>query len=456
MYSVHVSSSNDRELPPPELGPGLTWDRLTEVLLREVSAEAAGLLAEPIHDEARGQTHWHIIARDDPKPIAALSEPEGNRLMARLNERRREILRFAASVEAEGGDANMRLAAALRTVLTVPDEKRHVWSADGKPVLTAWGRHAIGRQAPQARFVKRQSAAVLQSGLEAGAAIEGTSNISRENRGTTRSSADPPPPPMGRPLPATEPLSPPAAVTSAAAPLGPVAEVAAAAPPPRRWQAPLLWAMFVILVAIGYYALLPACGLNLPILGALGDHCQFTSSSDLVSEELRYSALRDKIAAEELRIAEKRSDCVAPKRTQRDERRLDAREADQRRTEGRGSHGKLDITLIWSGREDLDLHVYCPDGQIFFGHRSACGGTLEIDSNATLKEAKDQPVEHVSWQNEPPAGEYRVEVVLFDRFDLPTREIPFTVVVRDSVGQQEIAGQVQQLREPVTVTNFHR
>ncbi|MGO9025504.1 MAG: hypothetical protein ACLQIQ_14600 [Beijerinckiaceae bacterium] len=442
MYSVHVSSSNDRELPPPELGPGLTWDRLTEILLREVSAEAAGILAEPIHDEARGQTHWHITARDDPKPIAALSEAESNRLMARLNERRREILRFAATIEAEGGDANMRLAAALRTVLNVPDEKQHVWSADGKPVLTAWGRHAIGRQAPQARFVKRQSTPVLQSGLDAGAAIEGTSNISRETKVAARSPTDPPPPPLGapRPLPAA---------------LGPAVE-AAAAGQPRQWQAPLLWALFVILVAISYYALLPACGLHLPIFGSLGDHCQLASSLDLASEESRNLALRDKIAAEELNIAEKRGACAVPKRAERGEHRLDAKEADQRRADGRGTHGKLDITLIWSGREDLDLHVYCPDGQIFFSHRSACGGTLEIDSNATLQEAKDAPVEHVTWQSEPPAGEYRVEVVLFDRFNLPARDIPFTVVVRDSVGQQEIAGQVQQLREPVTVTNFHR
>src|SRR6202161_4271465 len=135
MYSVHVSSSNDRELPPPELGPGLDWDRLTEILLREVSAEAAGILAEPIQDQARGKTNWHITAQEDPKPIAALSDAERNKLLARLNERRKEILRFAASVEAEGGDANQRLAKALRLVLDVPDEKLHVWSADGKPVL---------------------------------------------------------------------------------------------------------------------------------------------------------------------------------------------------------------------------------------------------------------------------------------------------------------------------------
>jgi len=451
MYSVHVCSTNDRELPPPELGPGLTWDRLTEVLLREVSAEAAGLLAEPIPDDARGQTRWHISANDDPRPISAFSDAEATRLMARLNERRREIMRFAAGVEAEGGDANIRLAAALRTVLTVPDEKQHIWSADGKPVLTAWGRHTVGRQAPQRRFVKRQPAAALQNELEAAAAIEGFSNISRENRGARRTASDAPPPPLG----------------GGQQPLEAAASAAVAAPPaktPRHWQAPLLWALFVLLVAMGYYALLPACGLDLPIFGHLSDHCQLANSNDLAAEELRNASLRDAIARAELKVAELRSSCPVPavpppapgKRTERSEKRLDAKVADERRAEARGTHGKLDITLIWSGREDLDLHVYCPDGQIFFSHRAACGGTLEIDSNAKLAEAKDAPLEHVTWQNEPPAGDYRVEVVLFDRFDLPERNIPFTVVVRDFVGQREIAGEVQQLREPVTVTNFHR
>jgi hypothetical protein len=443
MYSVHVCSSNDRELPPPELGPGLNWDRLTEILLREVSADAAALLAEPIHDEARGQTHWHITARDDPQPISALSEAESKKLTVRLNDRRREIMRFATSVEAEGGDANIRLAAALRTVLTVPDENQHIWSADGKPVLTAWGRRFVGRAAPQPRFVKRRPLPNPPSMLEAGAAIEGTSSLSRENRGARRAPADAPPPGMGGPQPL------------AAAP-----EIAAAAAPKppqwRHWRTGLLWALFVLLVAIGYYALLPACGLNLPILGYLSDHCQFAGTSDLAAEELRNSALRDAISKAELKIAEKRSTCVPPKRTDRSDRGLDAKVADQRRVEARGTHGKLDITLIWSGHEDLDLHVYCPDGQIFFGHRAACGGTLEIDSNATSAEAKDAPIEHVTWQNAPPAGDYRVEVVLFDRFDLKERSIPFTLVVRDDVGQQEIAGEIKQLREPVTVTSFSR
>lgn len=157
MYSVHVSSTKDRDLPPPELGPGLNWDRLTEVLLREVSADAAALLAEPIRDAARGQTNWHITARDDPKPISALNDEERDKLLSRLNDRRREIERFAASVEAEGGDANLRLAAALRAVLIVPDERQHIWSADGKPVLTAWGRKPAGRQAPEPKVVRRQA-----------------------------------------------------------------------------------------------------------------------------------------------------------------------------------------------------------------------------------------------------------------------------------------------------------
>jgi hypothetical protein len=452
MYSVHVSSTNDRELPPPELGRGLTWDRLTEILLREVSAEAAGILAEPIQDAARGQTRWHITAQDNPKPIAALSDAERNKLLTRLNERRKEILRFAASVEAEGGDANLRLATALRSVLVVPDEKLHVWSADGKPVLTAWGRSVASRQASTARFIKRQSAPPVQSGLDAGAAIRGTSAIlpsAKEAPSTTaeaRQQPDDAPPP---------PITPPAAPSPADAAASPI--IVAAPPPSRRWPAILLWALFAVLVAIGYYALLPACGLDLPVLGRLSDRCEFANSTDLDSARLHNFALRDAIKSAELKIAQNRAACLRPaQHSNIEDRRLDAQEAEERRVTARASHGKLDITLVWNGREDLDLHVFCPGGHISFNSRSSCGGRLEIDRNSNKAAAVENPLEHITWQEEPPAGDYRVDVILFDRFDLPARDIPFTVVVRDATSAREYAGTIQHIKESMTVATFHR
>jgi hypothetical protein len=448
MYSVHVSSSNDRELPPPELGPGLDWDRLTEILLREVSAEAAGILAEPIQDEARGKTNWHITAQEDPKPIAALSAAERNKLLARLNERRKEILRFAANVEAEGGDANQRLATALRLVIAVPDEKLHVWSADGKPVLTAWGRSVASQQVPKARFIKRQPAApAVQSGLGAGATIQGTSNVLPDSTGTHPATAEAPHRPDAPPPPITPPGS-----AAEAAPI-----IIAEPPPPRRWPAALLWALFAVLVAIGYYALLPACGLNLPLLGKLSDRCEFTKSAGLDAAKLHNFALRDAIKTAELKIAQNRGACARPvQRGDIEDHRLDAKEAEERRVEARASHGKLDITLVWNGREDLDLHVACPGGHISFNSRLSCGGSLEIDRNSNKAAAVENPLEHITWQEEPPKGDYRVDVVLFDRFDLPARDVPFTVVVRDAKGAHEYAGTIQRIKEPTTVATFHR
>ncbi len=68
----------------------------------------------------------------------------------------------------------------------------------------------------------------------------------------------------------------------------------------------------------------------------------------------------------------------------------------------------------------------------------------------------ENPLEHITWEGEPPAGDYRVEVALFDRFGLPEREVPYTVVVRDATGAHEYTGKIQHIKEPMTVATFHR
>ena len=143
MYSVIVCTTDDRELPAPEFGLGINWDRLTDILRREVSPEAADLLAEPIPDSARGQTHWHTTANDDPIPLSALSTPERDALLEKLDQRGQEILRFADRLAAGGREADQRLAAVMRSITEVPDRDQHVWSVDGKPVITAWGRRPL-------------------------------------------------------------------------------------------------------------------------------------------------------------------------------------------------------------------------------------------------------------------------------------------------------------------------
>jgi hypothetical protein len=478
MYSVHVCTTNDRELPPPELGRGLTWDRLTEILLREVSADASNLFAEPIRDEARDQTHWHITARDDPKPVSALSADERDKLQIRLNDRRQEISRFADRVEAEGGDANLRLAAALRSVLTVPDERQHVWSADGKPVLTAWGRRPANLSAPPPRFIKRpptsQQAPIVGPDSSA-AAIHGMSNIAYEREDRVAKA----PPIHGKSNIAYERSGEPDAGRPSAVQTAPTIGLSPPPPlpaPPRRiWASALLWALFVLLVGGSYYALLPACGLGVPIFGQASNRCDIGKSAELLAQEERNSVLRDAISKAELEIAQKHSRCASPHHAQNDDgpgrqqrdaevqprtndvTRPTVKDAEDRRKQANVvSRGKLDITLVWNGKEDLDLHVYCPGGHIFFSGRTACGGTLDVDRNSGIASAVENPLEHITFEGDPPPGDYRIDVTLFDRFSLPERTIPFTVVMHDADGDHAYKSEVQKWREPVTVATFKR
>jgi hypothetical protein len=68
-------------------------------------------------------------------------------------------------------------------------------------------------------------------------------------------------------------------------------------------------------------------------------------------------------------------------------------------------------SLLWSNRNDLDLHVVPPSGEeISYRHRnSCCGGFLDVDMNVQGETTK--PVENVRWKKGcAPKGKYRIFV----------------------------------------------
>ncbi|HXW24248.1 MAG TPA: hypothetical protein VEK73_05835 [Xanthobacteraceae bacterium] len=434
MYSLRACTTDDRQLLPPDLGAELTWDRLTEILRREIGPEAAALLAEPVADPGRGITHWHITAERDPEPLSALAPAERADLVRRLAAVRGRISSGAQEIEARGGEANVRLAAALRTIMQVPDEEAHVWSVAGQPVLTAWGRRSGS--------VARQAATIMV-------------------RAAPR--AEPPPPVAG---PVVRAAAPPAS-----APGGDVA-------PPRRgrwlpWRTPFLWALFVVLLGGIYYLLLAACALDIPVLRSVLNRCESGAQArDLDDLAERNRALREAIREAERRVALARSDCGprpgeraqrVPEPPQqvpdtreatRTEEPPDARQAEERVREAEGTRGRLDVTLAWNGHADLDLHVRCPGGEISFDKPNVCGGKLDIDRNAPTGPLVDDPVEHVTWIGEPPPGQYRVEVVYYDGRDTAGGPVPFTVVIRDGNNEQVFKGVAQKPHTTVIAAEF--
>jgi len=76
--------------------------------------------------------------------------------------------------------------------------------------------------------------------------------------------------------------------------------------------------------------------------------------------------------------------------------------------------GDVQVTLSWHSKDDLDLWVYDPEGELinYYSSSSSSGGELDVDANAGCEEnVRIRPVENIYWsEGEAPLGEYMVEV----------------------------------------------
>jgi hypothetical protein len=128
--------------------------------------------------------------------------------------------------------------------------------------------------------------------------------------------------------------------------------------------------------------------------------------------------------------------------------------AEEQIPEGLGG-GAIQITLLWLGDADIDLHVTDPFGEeIYFGHdTSASGGFLDHDT-IPCGSGIPQPVENVFWPTGgAPSGHYMVAVHYYSRCETPFTT-PFEVIVRlDGQIYDRITGSINE-SERLEVTAF--
>ena len=127
-------------------------------------------------------------------------------------------------------------------------------------------------------------------------------------------------------------------------------------------------------------------------------------------------------------------------------------DADRAQRQG-AQRGKLQIILAWDDRNDLDLHVVCPNGtDINFIRRRACGGTLDIDANGDVNTLTTTPVENVFFA-QPAPGHYRIVV---DPYGMRARpSTPYRVTIRrEGQPDEVITGVAQNGRRNVMVHEF--
>lgn len=82
--------------------------------------------------------------------------------------------------------------------------------------------------------------------------------------------------------------------------------------------------------------------------------------------------------------------------------------------------GDFRISLSWHCADDLDLHLYEPNGNhIYYSncckYKSALGGMLDLDMNGIDKKDSENPVENIIYKNLPKSGTYKVEVHNYNR-----------------------------------------
>jgi uncharacterized protein YfaP (DUF2135 family) len=108
-----------------------------------------------------------------------------------------------------------------------------------------------------------------------------------------------------------------------------------------------------------------------------------------------------------------------------------------------------EVSLIWNNKNDLDLHLSTPAGNIINvdAQYSPCGGQLVAAMNS--KSASKKPIEHIIWHSKPPVGTYEVSVDHFrKRLGLGTRDPTSFVVVLNRKGSLSCWGGEISSSEP--------
>jgi hypothetical protein len=406
----HLFTTETKNYRPLDRRNDYPWEIMRERLVRELGNEFATFLAEPVTRASEGFVDWYTESTQPAVPAVDLAEADRDKLLDRLHVMRHRVFALADKIEAPGRrDADRRFADAIRRAMIVPSDERFVWSLNGQPTLLLWGMLNVDDERP----------------------IE-------ELLGTVRN-------PRGRPAPLPK--------TEADPSLAPPSPAPTRAPPPRRFLLALpLWLLFAALVGTIYYFLLAYCdiaiGPRMTLLQQFGINA-CTSTFATTDGALRRQQLQDRIEQAELDLARVQGDCETPQSPYVRETptprptetptpprpRVVEDACAQLRARGEicDPNAKLQVTLYWNGREDLDLHIPCPGGEFYFPNenRTACGGGGYVDTNneEDARPPDYKAVENGIWRN-PPPGRYKVQVKLHSRKDQPARDIPFTVIIR--------------------------
>lgn len=351
------------------------WGQIVGYVQRRFGPAHAALFAEPNPDPDRGTIDWYAEQSGEVQLLDSLPEIERVAARAQLDRLQRELGAESERLRKSAHEDERFLGEMLGFALVTPSAD-HLYVVDGQPVLVAWGHTLIGETArPELLIGQRTLGARQRAGTSAAAGNSGKS-----------------------------------------------APMVIHGPPPAQRQFPV-GLLASALLSLAILALVPVLVFKDPFgwFGLPPPQCtvpptELALQEELRNEQRREGRMRSEIAKASLALGDRRAACppvqapppAVPADVTEAQRRADAQRVQR---EG-GKSGRIQVILAWDDNSDLDLAILCPDGgKIDFDTPSSCGGTLDVDRNATAPTTN--PVENVVFVREPPAGRYQIFVTHF-------------------------------------------
>lgn len=382
-------------------------------LLQRESPVLANLFAEPIVNAIRGEIAWNTRVMGVPRLAANLSAEEWTQVSQVLNKKIELVGQVLAKLE-KAGLGSSASSEALRGMLMTPNLKESLFLIGDELVLAQWGCYEFGTDARSADLfeqIQRQPKVISPAPSESNTANVppiSPAEIPFSPKDVTFSSSTTEVPPEKQDPSSHESI-----------PIIEHSQVVAEARS-RFWR----WLVLLLL-------------LILLLIGVFWKYWQTSGSS---SEAL----LRADVANLLSEVDKKARECGLMPSSSGDSSSANQvpvtnEEFKERQNENLIKPGsKVNVSLAWNDRADLDLYVQQPDGQIvYFKPCTSAGcGTLDVDANRCdprypCNELKERPLENISWSSNMQRGKYIILVGLYSQNRLVSdiRSVPFTVQV---------------------------
>ncbi|MBK0326929.1 hypothetical protein I5535_06425 [Rhodobacteraceae bacterium F11138] len=399
MFEAFLVTTSTAGLQPLGSAAQRSFELVRDTVRARVGEAHARLFAEPVATPHGDKIDWYAPFAGTVVPNADLSESEQGDLRAQLGaliaDIQAEAMRLGDSEDAQ----DQRLSEALTHAIEIPDETmiHAVRDANGAlhPVLVHW---AWLRDA-------QQSVRGVLTAMVPRHAVGQAAAIATEVR---------------------QPAGIPGAVW--------------------WWLILLGWVLLAGLLACILYVLIAPCGLN---PGRFG-FCP-PPESEISAIPRERAVLEDEIARVQRELALLDRNCQPtipivpapplppdPSGSTADKAERPAGQTDPavdaiaRRLAERGAErGELNFVLSWTGLDDVDLSVICPEGQeISSGNRSGCGGVHDLGANGKAAQAVSDPLENVVFDQVTP-GLYKVRIRLAQERTQGEKSVQLHVLRRD-------------------------